>query len=164
MKLLFALVLSLSAPLVCAQTVYTWVDDNGVLHMSDTPNNGAKTVKLPDLEASAPPPQVESTQSLDKPAELVKEKPKSQQQETVPLALTLASPSTMPPFAVIKGSSPFRFKPTVSWTLASNCNWCLMAIATVLHRPQPCGSLKTSTAARTLLPFRPYEAASYCIN
>lgn len=54
MKLLFALVLSLSAPLVCAQTVYTWVDDNGVLHMSDTPNNGAKTVKLPDLEASAP--------------------------------------------------------------------------------------------------------------
>ncbi|HDY8053103.1 TPA: DUF4124 domain-containing protein [Vibrio vulnificus] len=93
MKLLFALVLSLSAPLVCAQTVYTWVDDNGVLHMSDTPNNGAKTVKLPDLEASAPPPQVESTQFLDKPAEVAKEKPKSQQQEAKPLALTLASPS-----------------------------------------------------------------------
>lgn len=55
MKLFLALVLSLSAPLLCAQTVYTWVDENGVLHMSDTPNSGAKSVQLPDLEGAAPP-------------------------------------------------------------------------------------------------------------
>lgn len=94
MKLFLALVLSLSAPLLCAQTVYTWVDENGVLHMSDTPNSGAKSVQLPDLEGAAPPPQVESTQSLAKPNEATKALTKATKKEELPpLSLSLQSPS-----------------------------------------------------------------------
>ncbi len=47
-----------------AQVAYTWVDKNGVVHFSDTPNQGAKAIALPNLEASAPAPRVESTESL----------------------------------------------------------------------------------------------------
>ncbi|ELP5729795.1 DUF4124 domain-containing protein [Vibrio vulnificus] len=94
MKLLFALCLSLLTSFVAAQTVYTWVDENGVLHMSDTPNNGAKSVVLPDLDGTAPPPQVESTQSLAKPNQAVKEQEKPTKKEKAEaLSLSLRSPT-----------------------------------------------------------------------
>lgn len=55
---------TLLASVASAQVAYTWVDENGVVHFSDTPNQGAKTIALPNLEASAPAPEVESTESL----------------------------------------------------------------------------------------------------
>ncbi|ELV8625501.1 DUF4124 domain-containing protein [Vibrio cidicii] len=55
----------LLSSLAHAQTVYTWVDADGVLHFSDTPGSGAKSITLPDLDASAPAPHVESTQKMD---------------------------------------------------------------------------------------------------
>ncbi|MCV5374103.1 DUF4124 domain-containing protein, partial [Escherichia coli] len=54
----------LIASIAFAQVAYTWVDENGVVHFSDTPNKGAKAIALPNLEASAPAPEVESTESL----------------------------------------------------------------------------------------------------
>ena len=49
---------------VIAQVAYTWVDKDGVIHFSDTPRQGAKAIALPNLEASPPAPEVESTESL----------------------------------------------------------------------------------------------------
>ena len=54
----------LIAATASAQVAYTWVDKDGVVHFSDTPNQGAKAISLPNLESSAPAPKVESTESL----------------------------------------------------------------------------------------------------
>ncbi|MEZ9291323.1 DUF4124 domain-containing protein [Vibrio lentus] len=49
-----------------AQTVYTWVDEDGVLHFSDTPTDqGAKSLRLPDVQASAPAPKFEASTPVD---------------------------------------------------------------------------------------------------
>ena len=63
----------LIASIASAQVAYTWVDKNGVVHFSDTPNQGAKAIALPNLEASAPAPKVESTESLAPQAKPSKE-------------------------------------------------------------------------------------------
>ncbi|KPL99808.1 DUF4124 domain-containing protein [Vibrio splendidus] len=49
-----------------AQTVYTWVDEDGVLHFSDTPTDqDAKSLRLPDVQASAPAPKFEASTPVD---------------------------------------------------------------------------------------------------
>ncbi|WP_286295329.1 DUF4124 domain-containing protein [Vibrio apostichopi] len=49
-----------------AQTVYTWVDEDGVLHFSDNPTDqGAKSLRLPDVQASAPAPKFEASTPVD---------------------------------------------------------------------------------------------------
>jgi hypothetical protein len=49
-----------------AQTVYTWEDEDGVLHFSDTPTDqGAEALRLPDVQASAPAPKFEASTPVD---------------------------------------------------------------------------------------------------
>ncbi|MEZ8109465.1 DUF4124 domain-containing protein [Vibrio splendidus] len=59
--------IGLTVALSCsAQTVYTWVDEDGVLHFSDTPNDqDAKSLHLPDVQASAPAPKFEASTPVD---------------------------------------------------------------------------------------------------
>ncbi len=77
-----------------AQVAYTWVDKNGVVHFSDTPNQGAKAIALPNLEASAPAPKVESTE-LAPQTKLSKEpqnKPEKKTDKPLPLKLSMLTP------------------------------------------------------------------------
>ncbi|NIY83395.1 DUF4124 domain-containing protein [Vibrio hepatarius] len=56
----------LQAPVAIAQTVYSWVDDNGVVHFSDNPTNGkVKAIQLPDHEQPAPPPKFDAPQAVE---------------------------------------------------------------------------------------------------
>ncbi|NOJ10129.1 DUF4124 domain-containing protein [Vibrio splendidus] len=59
--------IGLTVALSCsAQTVYTWVDEDGVLHFSDTPTDqDAKSLRLPDVQASAPAPKFEASTPVD---------------------------------------------------------------------------------------------------
>ncbi|CAH6803804.1 conserved exported hypothetical protein [Vibrio chagasii] len=92
--------IGLTVALSCsAQTVYTWVDEDGVLHFSDTPTGeGAKSLQLPDVQASAPAPKFESSQPVDAKASTPspsQEQPNTQQPERevpAPLALTMLTP------------------------------------------------------------------------
>ncbi|CAE6879144.1 DUF4124 domain-containing protein [Vibrio sp. B1FLJ16] len=91
---MFALSSVLVVPLVSAQVAYTWVDKDGVMHFSDTPNQGAKAIALPNLKAAAPAPKVESTESLvpQDSAEEPEEIPATQSEKPLPLKLTIQSP------------------------------------------------------------------------
>ncbi len=60
---LFALCIS-SSPLLAAERVYKWTDDDGVVHFSSTPPPNQKTERI--KVKSAPPPQP-STESPDEP-------------------------------------------------------------------------------------------------
>ncbi|MBR9788048.1 MAG: DUF4124 domain-containing protein [Vibrionaceae bacterium] len=94
--LLCALSSVLITPVILAQVAYTWVDKDGVIHFSDTPCQGAKAIALPNLEASAPAPEVESTESLapqvNKTSDEAQEVPKTQPEKPQPLQLTMLSP------------------------------------------------------------------------
>ncbi len=86
---------TLLASVASAQVAYTWVDENGVVHFSDTPNQGAKTIALPNLEASAPAPEVESTESLApqaKAASEPEEEPEKKADKPQPLQLAMLTP------------------------------------------------------------------------
>ncbi|MFG0604234.1 DUF4124 domain-containing protein [Vibrio mimicus] len=62
---LWLLISLLWVPQLAAQNVYTWVDDNGVRHFSDSPQSDkAKSIHLPDYEAQAPAPSFDSTQPV----------------------------------------------------------------------------------------------------
>ncbi|MFH0272593.1 DUF4124 domain-containing protein [Vibrio jasicida] len=92
---LYALSTLLMASTAGAQVAYTWVDKDGVIHFSDTPNQGAKTISLPNLEASAPAPRVQSTESLTPQASVPKETadtPKAKTETPVPLSLSMLTP------------------------------------------------------------------------
>ena len=83
-------------PAVPAPIAYTWVDKDGVMHFSDTPSQGAKAIALPNLEASTPAPEVESTESLapqvNNNTEKTEETPQAQPEKPQPLQLTMLSP------------------------------------------------------------------------
>ncbi|MBW3697662.1 DUF4124 domain-containing protein [Vibrio sp. T187] len=76
-----------------AQTVYTWEDENGVLHFSDTPlESNAKKLILPDYKASAPAPKFENSTPVDTPKSTLRISPlhtKSVNEPSKPLALEL---------------------------------------------------------------------------
>ncbi|CDT89090.1 DUF4124 domain-containing protein [Vibrio coralliirubri] len=59
--------IGLTVALSCsAQTVYTWVDEDGVLHFSDNPSaQDAEALRLPDVQASAPTPKFEASTPVD---------------------------------------------------------------------------------------------------
>ncbi|MFW8629046.1 DUF4124 domain-containing protein [Vibrio natriegens] len=82
---------------VIAQVAYTWVDKDGVIHFSDTPRQGAKAIALPNLEASPPAPEVESTESLapqvNKTPDESQDAPQTQPEKPQPLQLTMLSPT-----------------------------------------------------------------------
>ncbi|ENM6583611.1 DUF4124 domain-containing protein [Vibrio alginolyticus] len=85
----------LIASIAFAQVAYTWVDENGVVHFSDTPNKGAKAIALPNLEASAPAPEVESTESLapqTTPSTASQNKPEKTTDQPLPLQLAMLTP------------------------------------------------------------------------
>ncbi len=84
----------LAVPLASAQVAYTWVDENGVTHFSDTPNQGAKSIALPNMEAAAPAPKVESTESLTPQASTnePEEVAVTQNEKPQPLQLTIRAP------------------------------------------------------------------------
>ncbi|MDF5523046.1 DUF4124 domain-containing protein, partial [Vibrio parahaemolyticus] len=85
----------LIASIAFAQVAYTWVDENGVVHFSDTPNKGAKAIALPNLEASAPAPEVESTESLapqTTPSTASQNKPEKTTEKPLPLKLSMQTP------------------------------------------------------------------------
>ena len=85
----------LIATTALAQVAYTWVDKDGVVHFSDTPNQGAKTISLPNLESSAPAPKVESTESLAPQANAAQEpttEKKTKTDKPLPLSLTMLTP------------------------------------------------------------------------
>ena len=62
--------IGLTVALSCSsQTVYTWEDSEGVLHFSDMPTaENAKSLHLPDVQASAPAPKFESSIPVDSSA------------------------------------------------------------------------------------------------
>ncbi len=95
--LLCALSSVMTPPAALAQIAYTWVDKHGVIHFSDTPSQGAKAIALPNLEASAPEPEVESTESLapqvNKTSAETEKVPQTQPEKPQPLQLTMLSPS-----------------------------------------------------------------------
>jgi hypothetical protein len=85
----------LIASTACAQVAYTWVDKDGVIHFSDTPNQGAKAIALPNLEASAPAPKVQSTESLApqaKTREETTETAEEKAEKPQPLSLSILTP------------------------------------------------------------------------
>ncbi|HDM8210082.1 TPA: DUF4124 domain-containing protein [Vibrio harveyi] len=85
----------LIATTALAQVAYTWVDKDGVVHFSDTPNQGAKTISLPNLESSAPAPKVESTESLAPQANAAQEpttEKKTKTDKPLPLSLIMLTP------------------------------------------------------------------------
>lgn len=75
-----------------AQTVYTWVDEDGVLHFSDTPTDqSAKSLRLPDVQASAPAPKFEASTPVDAAASTAtpaQAQPQTQTKETARLQLS----------------------------------------------------------------------------
>ncbi|PFG45583.1 uncharacterized protein DUF4124 [Vibrio sp. ES.051] len=85
----------LIASAVPAQVAYTWVDESGVIHFSDTPSQGSKAIALPNLEASAPAPKVESTESLTPQANTTtkpEKKPETKTDQLQPLQLSIQTP------------------------------------------------------------------------
>ncbi|UIJ40739.1 DUF4124 domain-containing protein [Vibrio kanaloae] len=94
--------IGLTVALSCtAQTVYTWVDEDGVLHFSDTPTGqSAKSLHLPDVQASAPAPKFENSTPVDaaassttKTATPAQTQPKTTEREApTQLTLTMLNP------------------------------------------------------------------------
>ncbi|MFI3273953.1 DUF4124 domain-containing protein [Vibrio sp.] len=92
--------IGLTVALSCsAQTVYTWVDEDGVLHFSDTPTDqSAKSLRLPDVQASAPAPKFEASIPVDAaastatPAQAQPQTETKQREAPTQLTLTMLTP------------------------------------------------------------------------
>ncbi|MGF1752221.1 DUF4124 domain-containing protein [Vibrio makurazakiensis] len=89
--------LTLAVPaLLSAQTVYTWEDENGVLHFGDTPaGTNAKPLTFADHQAQAPAPKFETSKPVETQSnkEQVLSPSKKKKPETPKaLALTLEYP------------------------------------------------------------------------
>ncbi|MBD1558552.1 DUF4124 domain-containing protein [Vibrio sp. S9_S30] len=98
MKLITLLsVLSLMmVPASIAQTAYSWVDDNGILHISDTPPDGPAHQKesfvLPSTKTRAPDPVFAPTKPLkSKQVANAKTADKKKIDNAVPLSLSISN-------------------------------------------------------------------------
>ncbi|WP_275723169.1 DUF4124 domain-containing protein [Vibrio furnissii] len=82
------LLLLLTLPLkLSAQSVYTWEDEQGVVHFSDAPaDDQAQAIHLPDVDATPPAPSYTPAQPIDPPA------PKSTTEPHIALQVTLSAP------------------------------------------------------------------------
>tara|TARA_Y100001956_G_C4121322_1_gene187573 strand:- start:1980 stop:2501 length:522 start_codon:yes stop_codon:yes gene_type:complete len=77
------------SPLALAQTVYTWTDNNGVLHFSDTPGGKkVKAIQMPDYQQPPPPPTFETESKVENKSREDNHQPKS----LPPLLITITSP------------------------------------------------------------------------
>jgi len=72
MRTFIALLAALAAGTVLAQA-YKWVDEDGVVHYSDVPREGAEQIQLPaegrrpQRQAYSPPPQAQDAATADEP-------------------------------------------------------------------------------------------------
>lgn len=97
MKLITLLtVLSLMiVPAAIAQTVYSWVDDDGILHISDTPDrpaNKKESFVLPNAKTSAPDPVFTPAKPLkNKQTAKTKAEQKKKPKKAAPLSLSISN-------------------------------------------------------------------------
>ncbi|EEX95141.1 hypothetical protein VIOR3934_06859 [Vibrio orientalis CIP 102891 = ATCC 33934] len=80
----------LFSALASSQTIYTWIDQDGALHLDDAPNHSqAQAIKFPDVELPTAPPQLEPSQQI------AAQQPQTQAVTTKTLAITITitSPS-----------------------------------------------------------------------
>ena len=100
-----------------AQTVYTWVDEDGVLHFSDTPTDqGAKSLRLPDVQASAPAPRFEASTPIDvatsttTPAQAQTQTETIEREAPAQLTLTMLTPIHEQTIRSNRGSIPIQIE------------------------------------------------------
>ncbi|WP_047045901.1 DUF4124 domain-containing protein [Vibrio mexicanus] len=75
-----------------AQDVYTWVDEKGVLHFSETPQSAkAKLIQMPDNHANAPAPKFDKPQPKAEPKTAESKLPEPQKGD-LPLTIDITSP------------------------------------------------------------------------
>lgn len=68
-----------------SQTIYTWTDQDGILHFDEAPkHNQAQAIELPNLEQPAPPQLEPSQQAAVQPLQAVTPKP---------LSITITAPN-----------------------------------------------------------------------
>ncbi|QIL85587.1 DUF4124 domain-containing protein [Vibrio sp. HDW18] len=99
-RLWWLLICLLWVPQITAQQIYTWVDSQGVLHFSDSPQNDqAKSIHLPDYAAQAPAPSFDASQPIAENQTETKlvttdaaRKAQATKTELEPLAISLISP------------------------------------------------------------------------
>ncbi|BBM65970.1 hypothetical protein VYA_01010 [Vibrio alfacsensis] len=88
------IVISLSTTAPCAQEIFTWLDEKGIRHFSDTPQKGADVVILPNLKANTPtslplePPVLEPSALKS----TILEPPAFESSSFKPLSLTILNP------------------------------------------------------------------------
>ncbi len=99
MKWLWIIVTMMVVPtqMLYAQDVYTWEDENGVVHFGEAPSGGgAKRITLTDHTADAPKPEYHSSQPVDQPraktAKKAEPKPEKKEKKKTKLAIRLLSP------------------------------------------------------------------------
>ncbi|MGF1698105.1 DUF4124 domain-containing protein [Vibrio lamellibrachiae] len=81
--------------LLFAQTIYTWEDDQGVLHFSDSPGGkSTKALTLPDHQANAPAPSFENLPSDTSSNKTVPNKKTKTALQPEPLSLSFQSPQS----------------------------------------------------------------------
>ncbi|MEZ9597552.1 DUF4124 domain-containing protein [Vibrio sp. 10N.286.46.A8] len=104
-----------------AQTVYTWEDEDGVLHFSDTPTDqGAEALRLPDVQASAPAPKFEASTPVDAadpstsktatPAQAQKKTDNTKREVPAQLALSMLTPVHDQTIRSNRGLIPIKIK------------------------------------------------------
>ncbi|GHW93921.1 hypothetical protein VCSRO155_1342 [Vibrio cholerae] len=101
-RLLWLLINLLWVPQIAAQNVYTWVDEKGVLHFSDTPqSDNAKSIHLPDYQAQAPAPSFDSTEPVTTETEAETGLSNVTTSETEPTDSTVSrAPETLEPLKI----------------------------------------------------------------
>ncbi|KOO16005.1 nitrogen regulation protein NR [Vibrio xuii] len=84
----FGVIALLFSALSNSQTIYTWTDQDGILHFDDAPNhNLAQAIELPNLEQPTPPPQLAPSQQAEVQAR------HTQIATPKPLSVTIAAPN-----------------------------------------------------------------------
>ncbi|WP_241214341.1 DUF4124 domain-containing protein [Vibrio alfacsensis] len=86
MRLSFAIILiSSSTTAPCTQKIFTWLDEKGVRHFSDTPQKGAEVTVLPNVKVNTSTPALNHRASF-----ALNELPEHTQQK--PLSLKMLKP------------------------------------------------------------------------
>lgn len=93
MRTLFLFIITIvTLPTLAQQTVYTWVDADGVLHFSDSPSNrDAQMISLPSYSASPSQP-IEPQDNVQTLVNELEHEPSTQPIKAPPLVVTLTSP------------------------------------------------------------------------
>ena len=84
---------SLSAPVLAESTLYSWEDENGVVHFTDQPQPDAQPLIIKAPKIQTPPPTTEPAAQGDQPIATQQPTATSDEQEAVQPEVTLVSPS-----------------------------------------------------------------------